>query len=1028
MLFKPSDDKHNEISDPISSQNEQTPSHYIGIGASAGGLEALEEFFSYLPNNIGAAFVVAQHLSPDFKSMMPELLSKHTSMPIYQANDGVRLKKNTVYLMPPRKNMLITEGRLQISEQMPDENVHMPIDIFLRSLAEDQQHQAIGIVLSGTGSDGTRGVKALKESGGLVIVQEPSSAKFNGMPISAYNTGLADLLLQPRDMGENLVQFIKHPSISGKGSALKKSIPEDGNILNEIFKILESQSSINFSQYKASTVARRIERRIGLNQLNNLEAYLRLLLESPRELQILSKDLLIGVTRFFRDDEAFSLLTQAVIPKIIDECHAKRKDVRFWVAGCSSGEEAYSLAIIADEYIKQKKLDINIKIFATDVDEDAIAEASVGDFSPEIIQDISTERLEKYFTEKEKNYEILPSIRQMVIFAAHNMIDDPPFSNIDLVSCRNVLIYFQHAAQKKVLSSLYFSLRRDGYLFLGSSELLGDLKSHFETVEERSKIYRKISNMHIPIGNMPPLNDSLLGHSSMTMVPVSSSIKINRLSLTNQLTPVLERLIAEYAPDCIVLNEMFDAVHVYGDVSFYTKGVIAGKISNNIKDMVVDDLNVAISTALFRCEKNEDDVFYKDVMLNISKTEQVLIDLSIFCIKGSEISNAPKFYAVQFIRYENSEGQERLPKKITFDATEQSKQRIYDLEQELIKKQEHLQVTIEELETTNEELQSANEELMSANEELQSTNEELQSVNEELYTVNSEYQEKIVELTESNSDLDSVMNSTDIGIIFLDEQLSIRKYTPWVAKYVNVRHSDIGRPFHHISHELVYSEFLADIAKVSGDGQVVEKDIVSAQDHSLLVRILPYHKSQNSTQMGVLITLTNISRLKFVESALQRAQDQLRSSLLNRSERLHKRIVKNDDVKVLLLDDDIFDRKRVKKLLSAVNDRAFNVMACAEIDEAVEFASKNSIDICLVDYNLAGGTAKDFTEKMRYANIDTPVVILSGYSETGLDTDFLNTDIFDFLNKDELSSQLLARSIDYVLERKDVKEALSTLS
>jgi len=935
-----------------SEKNElvEVPSHYVGIGASAGGLEALQEFFSHLPTDTDATFIIVQHLSPDFKSMMAELLSKHTSMPIFQVTDGMSLAPNAIYLMPARKNMLIGEGKLLLSDQMPDTHLHMPIDIFLRSLAEDQQHHAIGIVLSGTGSDGTRGIKAMKESGGLVIIQEPGSAKFDGMPISAYNTGLADMLLAPGEMGVALEKFIKHPSISGRDPALKSDISDNEDTLAEIFQLLKRQSSINFSQYKASTVARRIERRLGINQLTSLDAYLRLLNDSPRELQILSKELLIGVTRFFRDDDAFAKITTEIVPAVVERAKTKGQDIRLWIAGCSSGEEAYSLAILLDEAMERKKVRCRVKVFATDVDEEAIAEASNGIYSQDIEQDVSAERLNKYFTRGESSYSVSKQLRQMVIFAAHNLIEDPPFSNIDMVTCRNVLIYFQHAAQKKVLSSFYFALRRDGYLFLGSSESLGDLQSHFETQDERCRIFLKISNLRVPIGSAPPVRDtSLMSRSGISMSPVATLVKSNRVAARGGISNVLERLVKEYAPDCIVLNDQFEAIHVYGDVSAYTRGVSAGKISNNIKDMVVNDLGVAISTALYRCEKNEEDVFYKDVAVGFSDDDQALIDLSIFQVKDSEHASAPRNYIVQFIRQEETSPKPKGTARISFDASEQSRQRIQDLEQELVKKQEHLQVTIEELETTNEELQSANEELMSANEELQSTNEELQSVNEELYTVNSEYQEKIVELTEANDDLDSVINATDIGIVFLDGQLTIRKFTPYSTKYINLRSSDLGRPFHHISHDLVYEDILADIAKVSANNQPIERHITSRDDHALLVRLLPYRATGEALQCGVLITITNISRQRFVENALEQTQDQLRSTLLDRSERLHRRVSQEESLKILLLDDDSVDRKRIKRMLDNLTDRAFDISTFSEIDEAIDAAKEKSFDLCLVD-------------------------------------------------------------------------------
>lgn len=1013
----------------LSSLNEK-PTHYVGIGASAGGLEALAEFFNPLPVDTGAAYIVVQHLSPDSKSMMPELLGEHTSMPIYQAHDGIVLEANRVYLIPARKNMLMRKGKLILSDKMPDANLYLPIDLFLHSLAEDQQHKAIGIVLSGTGSDGTRGIKALKELGGLVIVQEPGSAEFGGMPTNAYNTGVADLLLAPAEMGANLVAFIHHLRISNESSPLKYFIGDNDEILVEIFRVLEEQSSIKFSQYKATTVARRIERRLGINQLKTLDAYLRLLMDSPQELQILSKELLIGVTRFFRDDEAFAYLAKEIVPELVTRAVGRREGLRLWVAGCSTGEEAYSLAILFDEALRQRNIEVKVKIFATDVDADAIVEASSGVYLLDMVQDVSEERIGRYFVEEDGSYAVTQHLRQMVVFSTHNMIDDPPFLNIDMVSCRNVLIYFQYAVQKKVLSSMYFSLVSEGFLFLGNSESLGDLNSHFETLNGRKCVFKKTNNSHVPVGSTSPVRDnSLLAMRASTgMTPVATLVKPSRISGRNSHAGLLERLIDEYAPDCIVLNDSFDAIHVYGDVSAYTQGRQPGKITNNIKDMVIEDLEIAVSTALYRCEKNAEDVFYKDVVLKISDTENISIDLSIFYVKDSDLANAPCFYAVQFIKRNVDVKQQEKLSRVMFDVSEQSLQRIRDLELELVQNQEHLQVTIEELEATNEELQSTNEELMSANEELQSTNEELQSLNVELSMVSNEYQEKIGLLTEAKDDLDCVINATDIGIVFLDEQLAIRKFTPPSSHYIHLRNSDIDRPFYHISHELVYDEFLSDINTVSTHGEPIEKHIFSNDNHALLLRILPYRREGFKLKGGILITITNISRQRFVESALKKAQEQLRESLMDRSERLLNRVIKRSQIKLLLLDDDRLDRIRIRKYLNAIGDRDFKITECSEIDEAIECMSKSRFDICLMDYQLSEGTAKDVTQRIRGLKIATPIIVLSGYTEEGLDAEFLSRDIFDFLNKEELSGQLLCRSIDYVLERREVIAVLKELS
>ncbi|MEG3755032.1 chemotaxis protein CheB [Psychromonas arctica] len=1006
------------------SENTQNipPSHVVGIGTSAGGLEALQEFFGNLPSDTGATYIVVQHLSPDYKSMMSELLTKHTDMPIFEVSDSITIEANAIYLMPPRKNMLITEGKLLLSDQMPDRLPHLSIDVFLRSLAEDQQHKAIGIILSGTGTDGTRGIRAMKEAGGLVVVQKPDSAKFDGMPTNAYQTGLADMVLLPSEMGKSLVDFINHPSIKGDAPVSSFTASDgDSKVLEDIFDILKKQSSINFAQYKSSTVSRRIERRLGINQLKTLDAYLRLLTESPREVSILSKELLINVTRFFRDDEAFDKLTTVAVHKILTSGNGK-DPIRLWIAGCSSGEEAYSIAILFDEAKEKYQIDRRVKIFATDVDEDAIAEASTGVYAAEIVQDISKSRLNRYFEPTGNAYVVSAKLRKMVIFAQHNMIEDPPFSNINLLSCRNALIYFQQNAQQKVFLSFYFALQQYGYLFLGNSESLGDMAVHFDTVDERTRIFQKVSAARLPLKQPSSLKQNI----TTPVVSTSSTTNTHqsRMVINNKYNTVMERLIEHYAPDCVVLNDSFDAVHVYGDMTPYTKGLGRGKVSLNIKDMICDDLAIAVSTALYRSEKNEEDVFYSDVACTLDGVPS-FIDLAVFMVKQSEHQSSPRSYILQFIVHEQGDVVRKSPKSITFDGGEQSLQRIHDLEQELVKKQEHLQVTIEELETTNEELQSANEELMSSNEELQSTNEELQSVNEELYTVNSEYQEKISQLTEANMDLDNVINSTDLGIIFLDENLTIRKYTPHSANYINLRTSDIGRPIHHISHELDYSDFLTQIGNVSTKGEIVEQDILTKAGQTALLRMAPYAVSDDissTAQHGVLITITNISRLKFVENALVQAQEQFKTLLINRSKRLHHRIEVNQHVTVMVVDDDAVDRLRVQRYFKESEDRSYTIVEAKTLEEAIELADRMKVDVCLLDYQLGANTAEDFVKAMKIKNIDTPIILLSGQKESVMDKTFLSNEIIDVISKDELSKPLLVRSIDYVLERKEIKD------
>jgi two-component system CheB/CheR fusion protein len=818
-------------------------------------------------------------------------------------------------------------------------------------------------------------------------------------------------------MGQSLANFMNRPSIKGQLQTVQPQNTDENNpVLAEIFQLLKRQSSINFSQYKPSTVARRIERRLGVNQLTTLEAYKLLLSESPREVQILSKELLIGVTRFFRDEEAFEKLNKAAINEILSKGNFN-EPIRLWVAGCSSGEEAYSIAMLVDEAQADHEHKRQVKIFATDVDSEAIAEASAGVYSAEIVQDISAERLFRYFDQVDDKYTVSGALRKMVIFAQHNMIEDPPFSNINLVSCRNALIYFQPTAQQKVFASFYFALQQSGFLFLGNSESLGDMLHHFQTIDERNRLFQKVSSMRIPISQGVSVNEKF-----NTISRPSRLISKDSSAPSNPLLPAMEKLIEHYVPDCIVLNEQLEAIHVYGDVSRFTRSLSGGRVTTKLKDIIHQELSIPVSTALYRCEKENEDVFYKDITFSQNGVKSV-IDLAIFVVKQGNHQSAPKCYIVQFVEHINLASKISQNKSVTFDASEQSKQRIFDLELELIKNQEHLQVTVEELETTNEELQSTNEELMSANEEMQSTNEELQSVNEELYTVNSEYQEKIQQLTEVNTDLDNVINSTDIGIIFLDESLTIRKFTSHATNYINILANDIGRPIHHISHELEIDDLLEKISKVSTTGNSVEKDVLTKSGQAVLLRIVPYTQQEAASEgnRGVLVTITNISRLKFVEEALVQAHNQFKSLLKVRSEKFAHRINHSKDLTILLLDDNQEDRATTNKYLSEAENREFNVIEASSIEDGLSIIQRVNIDLCLIDYRLRNESAIEFHSRLKASKAELPIILLSDKNADVRDTEFLQYGVIDIIKKVDMSKPLLVRSIDYVLERQEIK-------
>lgn len=850
-----------------------SPTHVVGIGASAGGLEACQEFFQNCPLDTGAAFVVVQHLSPDFRSLMDELLNRHTEMPVSYAIDGEQVLANHVYLISPRKNLRIAEGRLLLSDQVPNSGLNFPIDTFFRSLAEDQQHKGVGIVLSGTGSDGTRGITAIKETGGLVIVQTPSSAQFDGMPRSAAATGKADLMLPPKEMPAALYSYFSHPLIVGEPDLLKQHLQEREGVLEELFQRLYEVNEIDFKSYKPTTIARRIERRMGINQLQTLDEYLELLRNSPQETKVLAKELLIGVTRFFRDPEAFEALFEQVLPALVKETKPGT-NIRVWVAGCSTGEEAYSIAIGILETLEALQLRRQVKVFATDVDSEAISFAGTGAYPVTVADDVDEGYLNKYFNLQDGKFVVSSMLRQTVVFAVHNLISDPPFSNIDLVSCRNTLIYLQSEAQYKALSLFHFALRLNGILFLGSSESLGGLKNYFSIVDTRLKIFRKAVEARLMLDS--PVADRLDRRREQSGPGVGQMMANHRpMQKQGDMHRVTQRLLENYLPPSIVLNEKLEAVHTFGDTSPYLRKLKPGKVSLAIRDLVDESILMAVSTAVHRALKSQQDVHYANVRLGGDDSSK-MVDLGVEYI--ADPSGALTNLVLTFSdKCEQQIEAREASGTIQLNVEGQTGERVAELERELRDSREHLHSTVEELETTNEELQSTNEELMAANEELQSTNEELQSVNEELYTVNNEHQLKIEELTQANADLDNYIMSTQIGTIFLAADLKVRKFTPAATTYFNLLPLDIGRPFEHISHKLNIDDLISRIRGVLARHEKIEQEVTTVDGVLAQLRILPYIKADGAVGGAVLtvVDISQISEARKQEWAVSRMQQDL---------------------------------------------------------------------------------------------------------------------------------------------------------
>ena len=851
------------------------PIYYVGIGASAGGLEALESFFSQMTADSGMAFIVIQHLSPDYKSMMVELLSKRTAMPVRRAEEGMRVEADSVYLIPPKKNLSIFQGKLLLRESDHNRGLNLPIDVFLRSLADDQAEKAIAIILSGTGSDGVRGIRAVKEAGGMVLVQSEESARFDGMPRAAITTGLADFILTPEDMPQRLLSFIQIPQDAKARQLPSLRSDEDG--LTRIFALLRERTRVDFTHYKPNTVIRRIERRMTMNQIHDLRDYVKFMDGYAGEVMALYRELLIGVTNFFRDREVFDELESHHLPRLFER--VETREVRFWVAGCSTGEEAYTLAMLGREVLERLSKTLEIKIFATDLDHDAILRASSGIYPESITADLPPGYLAKYFHRREdQHYQVDRSLREMVVFAQHNLIKDPPFTKIELVSCRNLLIYLQPVLQRKAMELINFSLNPQGLLLLGSSETPGELSDAFETLHHKFKIYASK-------GKRNPTGNSLEFISPAELRPPQSRPRVP--SSPGPRDPQEERLLDrlvqaltdDFIPLAVVVNEQREALYILGEPDGYFR-LQPGKMLNDVTKIAVQDLAIPLATGLQRVFGTGQELKYNGIRVKRRDGSQT-VEVRIRLLPGKR---GQELLAVILIEPVAAPPPEEASATLPlYDAHQGAEQRIRDLEQELQFSRENLQATIEELETSNEELQATNEELLASNEELQSTNEELQSVNEELqsvneelHTVNAEHQRKIMELIDLNNDLDNLITSTRIATLFLDEHLVIRRFTPPIKSIFKILDSDVGRPVSHLLHTLTDADPYQLIQTVMDGGGEQEREVQIEGGFWFLMRVLPYHVGAEAMS-GVVLTFTDISLLKATREALSERDSRLAS-------------------------------------------------------------------------------------------------------------------------------------------------------
>ncbi|MEI2723380.1 MAG: chemotaxis protein CheB [Verrucomicrobiota bacterium] len=849
----------------------------VGIGASAGGLEALEHFLSHVPKSSGMAFVIVQHLDPTRKGIMPELLQRATDMRVIQVKDRTRVQPDQVYVIPPNKDMSILHGVLHLLEPTSARGLRLPIDSFLRSLAQDQQERSIGVILSGMGSDGTLGLRAIKENAGVVLVQDPATAKFDGMPRSAIDAGLADIVAPVDDLPGRILAYLQRTPLA---HAPERPLEDKTqSALEKAIILLRTHTGHDFSLYKRNTLYRRIERRMGIHQIDKVANYIRYLQENPQELDLLFKELLIGVTSFFRDGGVWEELRASVLPKLL----ASRPDghaLRAWVPGCSTGEEAYSLAMVLKEAMEKLKpaKKFALTIFATDLDKDAIDKARLGLYPANITADVSPERLKRFFTKVDGGYRVGTEIREVVVFAPQSLILDPPFTKLDFLSCRNLLIYLAPEMQKKLMPLFHYSLSPGGLLLLGSAETVGGFTDLFATLGGKTRLYRRIESatraepIEFPSSFAPYLPGGAAGRPE-TKPPLSLQ------SLADQL------ILQHYSPPAVLVNDKGDILYVSGRTGKYLEPA-AGKANWNIFAMAREGLRYELTNAFQKVLRKTGTVALRDLQLASPGGEQ-FVNLKVQRIEDPEALRG----SVMIVFTDAPAPPATKPASHTGKVRKLAgpSARLTELEQkhrrvclELQTTREDMQASQEELRSANEEMQSTNEEMQSTNEELTTSKEEMQSLNEELQTVNAELQVRVDELSRSNNDMKNLLNSTDIATLFLDKDLKVRRFTTQATKIIKLIPGDVGRPITDLASDLLYPELPADAHEVLQKLGFAEKPVNARDGRWFTVRIMPYRTLDDRID-GVVITFADITVAKTLEAQLREKHTALEKLLANKS-------------------------------------------------------------------------------------------------------------------------------------------------
>lgn len=842
----------------------------VGIGASAGGLEALEQFFGNVPKNSGLAYVVIQHLDPNHVGIMPELLQRITEMKVMQVADQLPVQANHVYVIPPNKSMSILNGSLHLFEPVELRGLRLPIDFFFRSLADDQHEKSIGVILSGMGSDGSFGLKAIKEQNGIVVVQDPLTAKFDGMPQSAVNTVMADVIAPANELPGKLIAVLNQSRVTVQ----KPEIDDKSkSYLEKIIILLLAQTGHNFLLYKKNTLFRRIERRMNVHQIDKISIYVRFLQENPKELDLLFKELLIGVTSFFRDPEVWEKLKDKVLPDLFNQM-PNGYVFRAWVPACSTGEEAYSLAITFMEAYEKLKIKKNftLQIFATDLDSDAIDKARQAFFSKNIVAEVSPERISQFFKEEKNGFAITTAIREKVVFAPHNVIQDPPFTKLDLLLCRNLLIYIEHELQHELINLFHYSLNAGGVMVLGSAESENSKNSLFFPIDAKLKIYqRRAATVNRALLDFPSSSKS--ANQSITIKMIPEKLSDNIQSLADQL------LLQRFAPASVLINAEGDILYITGKTGKYLEPA-AGKANLNIYAMSREGLQHELPNAVRKAKQNYEPVKLHNIKIGTNGGTQV-IDVTI-----QQIEKPASIKGTIMIVFNDILDIPKPTVRKTKKGVQNKTNREQELELELERANDELQTTREEMQTTHEELKSTNEEMQSTNEELQSTNEELttskeemQSLNEELQTVNIELQSKLTDLQLSNNDMKNLLNSTEIATLFLDKELNIRRFTDRLTTLFKLRKTDIGRPFTDLVTDLQYPTIKEDAHEVLRTLIFKETEISTSDKGWFTVRIMPYRTFDDHID-GLVITFIDITKAKKMEAEIAATnKEQMKKSI-----------------------------------------------------------------------------------------------------------------------------------------------------